>query len=145
MPLDKWDERYLQLAKFVSMWSKDPSTQTGAVFVDNKHRILSVGYNGFPHSIADDDRLNDREGKYNMIVHCEINALVCAAKSLEGSTLYTYPFFSCPPCAAIMIQAGIKRVVAPAVPYKLKERWEEKLELSKNLFNEARVEVEEKT
>jgi deoxycytidylate deaminase len=29
----KWDIRYLELAKHGSSWSKDPSTQTGAVIV----------------------------------------------------------------------------------------------------------------
>ena len=27
----KWDLRFLEMGKLVSMWSKDPSTQTGAV------------------------------------------------------------------------------------------------------------------
>ena len=31
--MNKWDERYLRLAKEVSTWSKDPSTQVGAVAV----------------------------------------------------------------------------------------------------------------
>jgi deoxycytidylate deaminase len=44
----KWDLRFLELAKLVASWSKDPSTQTGAVFVGRDNGIISVGYNGFP-------------------------------------------------------------------------------------------------
>ena len=139
-----WDNRYLQLVQLVSTWSKDPSTQTGAVITNEKHHVVSLGFNGFPQSIADDERLQDRTVKYEMIIHCEINALIFASQSLEGCTLYTYPFLSCSRCASIMIQAGIKRVVAPVIPTLLKDRWGENLELSKSLFAEARVIVEEK-
>ncbi|KKM25536.1 hypothetical protein LCGC14_1593980 [marine sediment metagenome] len=111
-----WDSRYLQLARLVSTWSKDPSTQTGAVITNDKHRVVSVGFNGFPQKIADDDRLQNRAVKYEMIIHAEINSLIFAGQSLEGCTLYTYPFLSCSRCASIMIQAGIKRVVAPIIP-----------------------------
>ena len=141
--LDDWDLRYLELAKLVSTWSKDPSTKTGAVIVDSKHRVISVGFNGFPHGVADDARLDDRQLKYDMIVHCEINALVFAAESIEGYTLYTYPFLSCSRCASVMIQAGIKRALAPILPTNLRPRWEDNLELTKSLFREAGVGVEE--
>jgi len=46
--LDKWDERYLALAAEVATWSKDPSTQVGAVTVGSKKEVLSQGFNGFP-------------------------------------------------------------------------------------------------
>ena len=78
-----------------------------------------------------------------MIIHSEINALIFAGQSLEGCTLYTYPFLSCSRCASIMIQAGIKRVVAPTIPQDLKDRWGENIEFSKFLFKEASVQVDE--
>ena len=49
----KWQERYLDLAEEISKWSKDPSTQCGAVAVGDKGQILSQGYNGFPRGIND--------------------------------------------------------------------------------------------
>jgi deoxycytidylate deaminase len=37
--LDKWDSRFLSLAKYISTWSKDPSTQVGAVIArGNRNR-----------------------------------------------------------------------------------------------------------
>lgn len=137
----KWDIRFLDLAKLVSSWSKDPSTQVGAVIVDSKNRIVSVGFNGFPQKIKDDTRLECRESKYNTIVHAECNAIMFANKSLEGCTLYTYPFQPCSNCAGMIIQSGITRVVT----LKLKEeydRWKTNFQMAKDLFQEANISVD---
>ena len=136
--LEKWDDRYLVLAAHVSHWSKDPSTQTGAVIVSPRNRLVSLGFNGFPEGIADDERLADRALKLELITHCEVNALVSAARDLHGCTLYTWPLLSCSRCASIMIQAGITRAVAPLNTI---ERWTENLKLSRKLFEEAGVEI----
>ena len=71
MSTKKWDDRFLVLAKLIGSWSKDPSTQVGAVIVDDKNRIVSVGYNGFPRGIKDlEKRLCNRAEKYDIIVSC---------------------------------------------------------------------------
>jgi dCMP deaminase len=139
--IGKWDRRFLKLAEFVARWSKDPSTQTGAVIASPDNRLVSVGFNGFPKGVADNHRLNDRDTKYQLIVHCETNAVLLAGRSVEGATLYTWPFGSCTPCAARMIQAGIKRVVAPACPADKYERWGADLGRAASLFIEAGVET----
>lgn len=136
MSCQKWDLRFLELAKFISSWSLDPSTKVGAVITDTENRVVSVGYNGFPKGIKDDDRLNNREVKYQIVVHGEINAIMFANKSLENCTLYTYPFEPCPRCAGIIIQSGIKRIVAP---FNTIDRWENDFKLSRQLFNEANI------
>ena len=108
-----WDKRFLELAKLVGSWSKDPSTQVGAVIVDKDKRIVSIGFNGFPKGVEDSEkRLVDREQKYDIIIHAEANALMFAGKSVEGCTLYTWPFQPCSRCAGLIIQSGIKRVVS---------------------------------
>ncbi len=138
----KWDKRFLSLAEMVASWSKDPSTKTGAVITTTDHRVVSLGFNGFPRGVDDsDERLNNRELKYAMIVHCERNAVVLAGKNVDGCTLYTWPFGSCTPCAALMIQAGIKRVVAPRCPETLRERWGEDLNRASAMYLEADVSV----
>ena len=58
---DKWDKRYLALAKFVSEWSKDPRAKVGAIIRNRRGRPVALGYNGFPGGIADDGRLYDKE------------------------------------------------------------------------------------
>jgi dCMP deaminase len=139
---DKWDTRFLDMSRLVGSWSKDPSTQTGAVIVDKNRRVVSVGYNGFAKGVNDDPFLySNRELKYKMIVHCERNAIIFAQRSLEGCTLYTTPFASCAPCAAMVIQAGITRCVAPVLPNHLVERWQEELNVAAVMFREAGVEL----
>ena len=43
-----WDEYFMGLAHLSAKRSKDPSTQVGAVIVSSEHRVVSIGYNGFP-------------------------------------------------------------------------------------------------
>jgi dCMP deaminase len=143
--MNKWDIDYIALCEFwANRKSKDPSTKTGAVIVNASNEIVSLGYNGFPRGVDDSPELyEDREVKYERIVHCEMNAILTARESIRGATLYTWPFLSCPRCAAHVIQAGITRVVAPKCPEDKLERWSEQLERSKKLFQEAGVEVVE--
>lgn len=135
-----WDRRFLGLARHVAAWSKDPSTKTGAVIVDSQNRVVSLGYNGLPRGVADTDaRLRDRATKYKMIVHCERNAILFARQPLTGCTLYTWPFQSCAPCAAMVIQSGITRCVAPAASPDLLSRWADDCDIAQQMFAEAGV------
>jgi Deoxycytidylate deaminase len=141
--LDKWDERYLSLAKEVATWSKDPSTQVGAVTVGSKKEVLSQGFNGFPRGIHDtDERYNHRETKYKFVVHAEMNAIYNATysgTSLDGATLYVHGLPICSECAKGIIQVGIKKVVIEKS--KELDNWNESVQLSKEMFNEAGVEL----
>ena len=135
-----WDKRFLDMAKLISTWSKDPSTKVGAVVVDEDRRIVSLGYNGFPFGISDDKRLDNREMKYKMVVHAECNALLFCSEPPVGCTIYTYPFMPCPKCAGMIIQTGISKVVS----YENKnERWKEDFILSREMFKESGVELVE--
>jgi len=133
----KWELRYLEMAKLVSTWSKDPSTKVGAVIVDSDNTVISVGFNGLPRRIQDtDQRLNNRDIKLKMIIHAEINAIITAKRPLNGATIYTYPFMSCSQCAGLIIQSGICRHIS----YKTNnERWKDSFDLALEMFDEARV------
>lgn len=136
----KWDKRYLALSKEISSWSKDPSTKVGSIIVDPiDNYIISTGYNGFPIGVDDtEDRLNNREIKYKIIIHGERNALLRAHRPLKGCTLYVWPFMPCSVCAGMIIQSGIKRVVSV---YNDNGRWTDDFELSKEIFKESSVEL----
>jgi dCMP deaminase len=110
-----WDKRFLSMAKFVSEWSKDPSTKVGAVIVTRENVIASIGYNGFAQSMPDvASHYSNREQKYSRIVHSETNAIVLARKDVRDHTIYvTHP--PCDRCAVTIIQSGIARVVCPEV------------------------------
>ena len=141
--LNKWDKRYLALAKEVASWSKDPSTQVGAVTVGNKKEVLSQGFNGFPRGIVDsEDRYNNRETKYKYVVHAEMNAIYNATYSgvsLDGAVLYVYGLPICSECAKGIIQVGIKKVIIEKS--KELDNWNESVSLSQEMFDEAGVEL----
>jgi dCMP deaminase len=140
----KWDARFLDLAQLVASWSKDPSTKTGAVIVRPDRTIASVGYNGFPRSMSDANRLyEDREQKYSRIVHCEVNALIHAHEPVRGYTLYTWPFLSCDRCFVQLAQAGITRFVAPRCPEHLRERWEPTFAKTRQYALEMNLQLDE--
>jgi dCMP deaminase len=133
-----WDLKFLDLAHFVAGWSKDPSTQVGAVAVGETPNLLSLGYNGFPPGVADlPERLQDRETKYRLVVHGEINALINA--QFRPLTLYV----THPPCVRCTVQIlayrSIERVVSIKPSEDMLSRWGADFDESKRLFAEARV------
>lgn len=135
--MDHWDKRFLDLAKHVATWSKDPSTKVGAVIAKGNH-VLALGFNGFPKSIEDDHRLCDRQTKMCYMVHAEQNAILHCPAGCEGATLYTWPLQSCPECAKLAIQSGIKRHVSI---WSEREDWKKLFRLARCMFYEAGVEV----
>jgi dCMP deaminase len=137
--MSKWDQRMSDLAALVATWSKDPSTGVGAVIVDAKNRVVSLGYNGFPRCVPDsDEALLNRDEKLRRTIHAEENALLFAGRSVEGCTIYvTHP--PCARCAAKIIQSGIARVVAQISNELFMRRWEADMRSASDMFGEAGV------
>ena len=139
----KWDLRYLDLAKHISTWSKDPSTKIGSIAIGKNGQVLSQGYNGFPRGVIDStERLKDREKKLARVVHAEMNVIYNASANgvtLKGSTLYIHGLPCCSDCAKGMIQAGIYRVVMHVQKLDGVMRWQDSWNRSKAMFDEAGV------
>ncbi|MEG0330137.1 MAG: dCMP deaminase family protein [Longicatena sp.] len=116
-----WDEYFIGLAHLSAMRSKDPSTQVGAVIVSREHRVVGIGYNGFPNGCDDDEFPWDREGefgatKYPYVVHAELNAILNSNHNLKGCSIYV-SLFPCNECAKAIIQSGISRIVYESDKY----------------------------
>ena len=106
-----WEEYFMTLALVASMKSKDPSTQVGAVIVDNRSKkVISSGYNGFPRYLDDSQIPQTRPEKYLYVVHAELNAILHAERELHDCTLYA-TVFPCSECMKAVIQSGIKTIV----------------------------------
>ena len=137
---EKWHVRFLRLAQEVATWSKDPSTTVGCILVKNR-RVVSTGYNGFPKNISDSfDRLMDREQKYEITVHAEVNAITTAALhgvSTERCSAYI-TFHPCSRCAAVLINAGIESVFVSGASV-IPDRWLQNFIVAGNLLAEAGV------
>ena len=113
-----WDEFFMRVAIAASMRSKDPNTQVGACIAGTDQRILSVGYNGTPTGISDDnfpwetsdDPLLD---KHSYVIHAEANAILNYRgnlRDMSGAKAYV-TLFPCQECAKTLVQAGIREVV----------------------------------
>lgn len=108
-----WDDYYMALTYFIASRSKDPSTQVGAIVVDDHNRPLGIGYNGAPQAINDHEINWKRPDKYVFIEHAEINAIdhaMCGNNSLFNSTIYVSAM-PCPNCMRSIVKKRLKRVV----------------------------------
>ena len=136
---EKWDRWFLGMAEYVSTASKDPSTKCGAIITRPDRSLVSCGYNGLPRFVSDlDERLNNREIKYQLVCHAERNCLLFARQDLKGFTLYTWPMMPCSVCTGMVIQSGISRVVSFEND---NPRWAESFKLSKMMLKEATIEL----
>ena len=135
---------YMMIAKVISLRSKDPNSQVGAVIVSAQDRILSVGYNGFPNGCSDDKFPWGRDqnagflnNKYAYVVHSELNAILNFRgdnKALEGATLYV-TLFPCNECAKAIIQSGIRNIYYESDKYKDQDN----TKAAKKMFDSAGV------
>lgn len=133
--MSKWADRFLALAEHIAEWSYDPSTKVGAVIVDDKHRVISMGYNGFPRGVRDlSRRYADKETKHLYVCHAERNALDNAPMSVEGCTMYV-ALLPCNECAKSIIQNGISKVITYKPDREDKFNWE----VTRTMFREAGV------
>ena len=113
-----WDEYFMSIALLSSLRSKDGNTKVGACIVSDDHKVLSLGYNGMPLGVSDEEipwagsKENKPylETKYPYVCHAERNAILNSNHNLKGSTLYV-TLFPCNECTKAVIQAGIKKVV----------------------------------
>jgi len=137
--LNKWDRRFLLLARHISTWSKDPRTQVGAVIIRPDNTVCSTGYNGFPRGMDDGPELYvDPEIKYARVVHAEMNAILTAPEPVRGFALYC-TLLPCDSCAKLVIQSGIKEVIAPKPSMAHETRWDFKT--TRQFFRESGVEL----
>lgn len=104
-----WNQYFLGLAKVISLRSHDSQTQHGCVITDQNHRILGVGYNGFPKGLNDSELPNTRPDKYPWMIHAERNALSnCVIRPDNGIAYVTGQ--CCNNCIMSLWQEGITQV-----------------------------------
>ncbi len=141
-----WDEYFLGVLEAVRQRGTCDRGKSGAIIVKN-NRILTTGYVGAPVGLPHCDQvghlfqevINEDGTKSKHCIrttHAEQNAIVQAARNgiaIEGATMYC-SMEPCFTCAKLIINAGIKRVVA-------KKRYK-KAELTREFFAKAGVKLE---
>jgi len=141
-----WDQYFIGIMDSVSKRATCDRGKAGCVIAKDK-RILATGYVGSPAGCVHCDEVGhemndvlDKDGNISKhcvrTAHAEQNAIATAARfgiALEGSTLYCN-MTPCYICSKIIINSGIKRVVARN-DYHKGDR-------SKEIFKESGVEYE---
>lgn len=138
-----WDECLMRMARLIAERSKDPSTQAGAVIVDNNNIIKGLGYNGFPRGIESEQLPWERDGKltdtkYAYVCHAEENAVYNSNGPVKNCKIYC-TLFPCNECAKAIIQNGITEVIYESDKYKDVDAFI----ASRKLFNLAGVKLRE--
>ena len=105
-----WDDYFKKMVLVSAEKSACKRLQVGCILVDDNHRILAHGYNGFlpkcPHvSIVRDDH-------EQATVHAEQNVISYCAKmgiSCKDSTAYI-THYPCLICSRLLLASGIKHI-----------------------------------
>lgn len=144
--------KYYKLTESIAnIFSKDPSTKVGALFMyPETMQVLSIGYNGMPRNIDETIQERwDRPLKYKYTEHAERNAIYNSAQSgtpLKDS-ICVASMCPCSDCARGIIQSGCKMVITRDV-YEFQtdhpdvcERWTPEWNISIEMLNEANVKI----
>ncbi|XP_030644169.1 deoxycytidylate deaminase-like [Chanos chanos] len=125
--------------------SKDPSTQVGAVIVnETDNKIVGTGYNGMPAGLDDQfpwkrDGEEPLKKKYIYVTHGELNAIMNKSSAdVKGCTMYV-TLFPCNECAKLIIQSGIRKVIYLSNKYEKSNE----TQAAKRMFDEAEVKTEQ--
>lgn len=112
----------MNIAAQVAKRSKDPSSQVGAVIVDQKNRPVSFGFNGFISGCNEEYMSQERPLKYHLVIHAEMNAMTFANRDLTGCKIYS-THIPCANCLKHIFQSGISEVYY--CHDSVKSRWSE--------------------
>ncbi len=141
-----WDEYFIEMMEAISKRATCDRGRSGCV-ITKDNQVISTGYVG---SAMGDDHCDDAGHFYQKklhedgsisnhcvrTIHAEQNAICQAAKrgiSVDGATLYCR-MTPCPVCCKMIINCGIKRVVAQRKYHDGKE--------SEELFKKCKVKLE---
>ena len=142
--MSSWDVRWMDLAQFVSSWSKDRSRKTGTVIVDARNVLIAVGWNGFPRGLDDElSARHERPAKYQWTEHAERNAIYNAAAkgvSTFGCRIYI-SWYPCADCARAIIQAGITALVVIEPDWQ-DSKWASDFAVVREMLREAGIACE---
>jgi dCMP deaminase len=142
--VDRWDEYFLNIAKAVSIKSKDPKCPVGAVIASVDNLLLTTGFNGLARGVHDDEQtLMDADEKLRVICHAENNAIMNAARmgvALFGASIYVTKF-PCLACCNAIIQSGIKKIYTHDDCYWNDDPFDKEHTRKKQILHDARIEV----
>ena len=137
--MTNYEREMWALAETTASFSKDPSTQVGAVAAVNK-RVIGTGRNGFPPGVTDDPEIyKNRAMKLLLTNHAEKNLVAICGDQIRGGDIFvTFPV--CNDCAGLLITAGVKRVFTQYMSDPTSV-WYWRWNLSKAMFAQVGIET----
>ena len=141
-----WDEYFMEVFRAIAKRATCDRGRSGCV-IARDNQLLVTGYVGAPRGLPHCDdighqfkKMQHEDGSVSQhcvrTVHAEQNAICQAAKrgiSIDGATLYC-KMTPCRTCAMLIINCGIKRVIA-------EKRYHDSID-SIEMFKQAGVELE---
>lgn len=117
---EKLDRLYMEMATSMSTISYGVRAKVGAILV-TENGVVLTGVNGLPKALGnvlEHICVSDSQDDYVLktketVIHAELNCILKAARegvSTINSTVYV-TMSPCPQCAAMLVSAGVKRVV----------------------------------
>ena len=141
MSLD-W-KNLLKIAYSKAQKSTNPSTQNGAILVDDKGNIVLSAINSFPNGLKETQERQIKPLRHKFSVHAERNVLYQAARlgiKTKGLTMVC-PWAACSDCTQAIIQTGIKRLVTHKQALNRSGDLQKDIELAFAMLREAGVEI----
>lgn len=137
--------KYYKLARYTAnTFSKDPSTKVGCILLKpGSLQILSIGYNGFPRGVNEQDTTRwERPIKYSFVEHSERNCLynACRSGTCTDNSIAITTLFPCCDCCRALIQAGVKTIITHTPDYN-NPQWGRDFKISEIMLEEAGVHV----
>jgi dCMP deaminase len=138
-------KKYMGLALWHASFSKDPTTQVGAVIVDSKrNKIIGTGYNGPPPEYNDQEVDWSRPEKYDDMVHAEDNAIEHRTRDIPETSVIYVTALPCNKSMFRIVNAGIKKVIYLTSKYydpKSSLNDKETLEATMRIARKGKIEV----
>ena len=137
-------KKLLKLSYEVALESPDPSTQNGALLVNEIGDIILCDCNRFPDGVKYKPERWERPLKYKIIEHAERNVIFKAAK-LGISTenlLMICGWAACTDCARSIIQSGIKTLITHKQAHdRSPPFWADEIKIAHEMLNEAGIRI----
>lgn len=134
---------FLKTAYLKARESHNPSTQNGAVLINDAGKVLISAVNGFPNGVAETKERQIKPLRHKFSVHAERNALYQAAKLgiKTNGLIMVCPWATCSDCAQAIIQTGVIRLVVHKQALEKSGSWKKNIALAFEMLREAGVEL----
>ncbi len=141
---ERWVDVFMGVAFSIAKASKDGSLKVGSVLVRPNKSIASIGFNGFPKRIEDNDHILNshdmKEKKYSRIVHAECNCLNYNRDIDLGGYHLFVTAHPCDKCALRIVSTDITYVYY-VVNDDYENRWSKEIGIARDIFSDAKVEL----